>query len=123
MTAAASPQGQAPDASGTILCRWETFRQAPPDQNFLIVIARYPDATTAINSIAQSRIAGQAQGVTFTKLDGIGEESFAFSAPSFRGFSARRGTLGITINVGLVLTGAKDDLIKAVLKKLIEGGG
>ena len=123
MTAGPSPEAQAPGANGTIVCRWESFRQASPDLNFIIVFARYPDATTAINAIAKTRIDSQANGITFTKLDGIGEESYAISSPTFRGFTSRRATLGVTINIGTSLKNANDDQIKAALKKLIEGGG
>ena len=123
MTAASSPTGAAPGATGTFACRWEASKGAAPDLDIIVVFARYPDVTTAINSIAKSRLDAQGQGVTFTKIDGIGEESYQVTSPSFRGVTSRRGSLGVTINVGLSLTNAKDDQIRGVLKRLIENGG
>ena len=123
MTAAASPTATAPGAGGTIACRWEASRAAPPELNIVIVIARYADATTAINLIAKTRLDSQSQGVSFTKIDGIGEESYTLTSPSFRGVTSRRGSLGLTINIGLSLTNYKDDAARALLKKLIDAGG
>ncbi len=72
--------------------------------------------------MAKTRVDAQAQGIQFTRIDGIGEETYDVLAPNFRAYISRRSTLGVTLNIGSELTG-NDTEARKLLKKIIDGGG
>jgi hypothetical protein len=87
-------------AAVQLACRFQASGTGA-DRYIYVLASGYSDAATAINETAFLRTA--AQGVTFTKVEGIADEAYAFVAATQTGMIARKGRSSVWVGVSKLL--------------------
>jgi hypothetical protein len=115
-----------PVASGSTLqlqCRYSTVAGAPIQDSIVVIVAEYPDAATAAAYDAGGRAAIEAQGGTFTKLEGVGQEAYTFAFPRLTGISARNGRHTLSLGIGSGVTTASPQAVQTLAQKIVANVG